>query len=239
MSHRKVVFGLILVLIGVLLLGRSLDLFYFSFGDLMGVVLPLALIFAGAWMIVRKKQQEDRLRAQMESGSSATTAAADRQRQQSAEPVRPGGFQETAGKSSGAGDRPQATPPTGGLHGSAKYSKAIGDLVVNCNGISLENIEVSSGIGDIDIQLHGGRLASGLNRMIISGFIGDIRIFIPRDMPYHIHCSNFIGDINAGGQQAGGLSNTVENQSSDYDSAQSKLYIAANNFIGDVKLFEG
>ncbi|MFH1373937.1 MAG: cell wall-active antibiotics response protein LiaF [bacterium] len=238
MGHRKIVFGLVLVLIGVLLLGRSLDLFYFGIGDLMRILLPLAFIVAGIWMIVRKKQQEDRLRVQMESGSSATTAATDRQRQQSTETVRPGGFQETAGKSSGVGDQQPASPQTDSHSRGIKYSKALGDLFVDCRGVSLENIEISSGIGDIDIRLHGGQLASGLNRIIISGFIGDIRIFIPGDIPYHIHCSNFIGDINACGQQAGGLSNTVENQSSDYDSSQSKLYIAANNFIGDVKLFE-
>ncbi len=93
------------------------------------------------------------------------------------------------------------------------------------------------GIGDTEIKLHGGRLARGLNRMIISGFIGDIRVFIPQGMPYQARCSNVIGDIDAGGQHTGGLSNTIESQSADYDTAELKLYVAANNFIGDIKLF--
>ncbi|MEW5995667.1 MAG: cell wall-active antibiotics response protein LiaF, partial [Candidatus Zixiibacteriota bacterium] len=82
-----------------------------------------------------------------------------------------------------------------------------------------------------------GRLTAGLNRLIISGFVGDIRIYVPVGMPHFVHCSNFIGDINAGGQKASGFSNTIESQTPDYDSAEAKLYIAANNFIGDIKVF--
>ena len=73
--------------------------------------------------------------------------------------------------------------------------------------------------------------------MIFSGFIGDIRIMIPRDFAVFAHCSNFIGDIDVVGRRASGFGNNIDWQSDNYESADSKLYIAANNFLGDVKIF--
>ena len=180
-------------------------------------------------MIIRKKSQEDKLKTHMQvrvSSPKTSTSAAQSQPHSHAGST---GFAGT--------DREQAAPDTSAGTGCVKYSKLLGDLFVDCANINLQNVEISMGIGDVEIKLHGGRLASGLNRMINSGFIGDIRVFIPQDMPFHLHCSNFIGDIDAAGQHTGGLSNTIESQSADYDTAQSKLYIAANNFIGDIKLF--
>jgi lia operon protein LiaF len=229
MDTRKVIFGLVLILIGLLLLGRSFDLFYFTFGELFRLLIPLAFILLGAWLIVRKKSQEDRLKAHMrywDSSAGATTPPGQAQQYAHRETT---GFQ-------GADPQP-AAPGADAKAGKVKYSKFLGDLFVDGTNVNLQNVEISMGIGDVEIKLHGGRLTPGLNRIIISGFIGDIRVFIPQDMPYHAHCSNFVGDIDAGGQRTGGLSNTIESQSADYDTAESKLYIAAHNFIGDIKLF--
>ena len=229
MNSRKVVFGLILILIGLLLLGRSFDLFYFTLGGLFRLLVPLAFIFLGAWLIIRKKGQEDRLKAhtQYRDLSAGTTSSPSQGESYSSRDTT--GFQ-------GAGPQPSA-PGTDAEAAKVKYSKFLGDLFVDGTNVNLQNVEISMGIGDVEIKLQGGRLAPGLNRIIISGFIGDIRVFIPQDMPYHAHCSNFIGDIDAGGQRSSGLSNTIENQSADYYTSESKLYIAANNFIGDIKLF--
>jgi len=229
MDSRKVVFGLILVLIGLLLLGRSFDLFYFTFGELFRLLIPLAFILLGAWLIIRKKSQEDRLKAHVQYRESSVQAATAPGQAQQYGPTDATGFQ-------GAGPQP-AAPGADVEAGKVKYSKFLGDLFIDGTNVNLQNVEISMGIGDTEIKLHGGRLAPGLNRMIISGFVGDIRVFVPHDIPFHVHCSNFIGDIDAAGQRAGGLSNTIESQSADYDTAESKLYIAANNFIGDIKLF--
>jgi predicted membrane protein len=73
--------------------------------------------------------------------------------------------------------------------------------------------------------------------MIISGFIGDMRIFIPKEFNYFAHCSNFVGDIDINSKRASGFGNTIEHYTPEYDKAESKLYIAANSFIGDMKIF--
>jgi len=110
-------------------------------------------------------------------------------------------------------------------------------MYIDCKGQKLSNVEISMGIGDLELNLSEGILSTGLNRVIISGFIGDIRIFVPKIMSFFSHCSNFIGDIDLGGQKTSGFGNTLEHNTPDYDKAESKLYVAANNFIGNIKVY--
>ena len=119
-----------------------------------------------------------------------------------------------------------------------KYSKVFGDMYIDCSQFDLQNTEITSFIGDIEVKLHGARLAKGLNRMIISGFIGDVRILIPPQMPVLVQSSNFIGDVELLGRRASGFGNNLDAQTPDYTGADSKLYIATNHFIGDVRVYE-
>ncbi len=226
MSRKRVIFGLILVLLGILLLGRSFDLFYFTFGQLIRFLIPLAFIVFGIWLIIRKKRQEEKLHAHMMFTSAQTvTRGSSAEAQQQKDTRSESAFPQ------------QPTIESAGNATKVRYSKLLGDMFIDCANVNLQSVEISTGVGDVEMKLHGGKLVHGLNRMIISGFVGDIRIFVPKDMPHFIHSSNFVGDIDIEGKRSEGLSNTVEHQSADYESASSKLYIAANNFIGDIKLF--
>jgi len=118
-----------------------------------------------------------------------------------------------------------------------RYSKFLGDMYIDMNGVSLQNTEISLGIGDLEMRLHGGKLAPGLNRIVTSGFIGDLRVFMPKDMAYFVHCSNFVGDVEIAGRRASGLGNNLEGKSPDYDQAEEKIYIALNSFIGDIRVY--
>jgi len=127
--------------------------------------------------------------------------------------------------------------PDAGAAGKTRYSKFIGDMYVDCSGVDLQNIEVSSFIGDVEIKLHGGQLAQGLNRMIVSGFIGDVRILVPDGMAVFTQSSNFIGDIEMMGRRSSGFGNSLGAQTRNYSEAESKLYVASNHFIGDVRVY--
>lgn len=110
-------------------------------------------------------------------------------------------------------------------------------MFINCSDVNLQNVEISVFIGDLEVNVAGGKLQSGLNRMIISGFLGDCLVLIPKDMPVYVHCSGFIGDVELLGKRGSGFGNAMDGQTPDYDSAASKLYVAANNFIGDIRVF--
>jgi len=229
MSGRKIVFGLILIALGLLLLGRTTGFVYFSVGDLLSLILPACLIAIGLWLMARGRSREQAAQAE----ATASGRPAD-------QPPQPPPIRE---------ERPHAAPPPAqdsvrvsaspdaGAAGKTRYSKFIGDMYVDCSGVDLQNIEVSSFIGDVEIKLHGGQLAAGLNRMIVSGFIGDVRILVPDGMAVFTQSSNFIGDIEMMGRRSSGFGNSLGAQTRNYSEAESKLYIASNHFIGDVRVY--
>lgn len=235
MSNKKVIFGLALVAIGVILLGNSLDIFYFDFSDFFRMVFPLALILLGAWLIIRRRQkelsmaQEDYQQAQANPGAQSahsTYSSQSRQASPGAPPPPPGGSQEGA----------QAGQYNG--TGRVRFNRSFGDMFIDLNGVSLQSVEVSSMFGDVEIKLHGGLLQPGLNRMVVSGFMGDIRILAPADMPIMTHISSFGGDIHAMGRTESGFGNNIETQTPDYQTAEKRLFIAVNTFLGDTRLLQ-
>jgi lia operon protein LiaF len=234
MSNKKVIFGLALVAIGVILLGNSLDIFYFDFEDFFRIAIPLGLIFLGAWLIIRRRQRElgegDQGYAQSNQGYHSSSG------------------QSASGHFAGAGTPPPPPPPphsesgaeSGQYNGTGRvrYNRSFGDMFIDLNGVTLQNVEVSSMFGDVEIKLHGGILQPGLNRLVISGFLGDIRVLAPTDMPIMTHISSFGGDIHAMGRTSSGFGNRIESQSPNYQSAERRLFIAINTFLGDTRLIQ-
>lgn len=231
MDKRKVIFGLILIIVGLYFLGKTADIFWFDFGDLSDYFLPLLFVGLGIWLIVRKRKQpqppsgsQPGFHSHSQTSTSRTYQfhSAGSQSQQQA-PASPGG----------SPDQPSIDPA-----GRLKYDKFLGDLNISFENMQLTNVEVSSFIGDIDMRLHGAKLGPGLNRIVISGFVGDVRIFVPPDMPIFVHGANFVNDIDIFGQHISGFSNTLDAQSETYSSAESKVYLAINTFIGDIRVYK-
>ena len=239
MSLRKAIFGIVLVLVGLLLLTRTTGMFWFSHHSFFSLLLPFLLIGVGIWLVIRKRQQT------YQYGDIHFTVGSDRDR--SAEPPPadrsgdPGRFAEQQADDASTGFVGDSGPtaseaPHVDPSGKIKYSKLLGDIVIDLNGRNLQNVEISLGLGSVEIKLQGGKLSPGLNRVIISGFIGDVRVFVPPDMPFFASCSNFIGDIELTDRRASGFGNNIDFQTEGYASAERKLYIAAHNFIGDMKV---
>lgn len=243
MNKKTSIFGIILVLIGLVLLLNRFQIHLFQF------LLPGALIGVGIWLIYRQRQKEH-LFPPTSAGTYSGTMEPSTPPYPTYGSVGAPNTEGTAGPS-GAGMTPgpdyQASgtgPQTGRATafpefegGKVKYSKFLGDMFIECQNVNLQNVEISMFVGDLQVNLRGGKLAPGLNRMIISGFLGDIMVLVPRDIPVFVHCSGFVGDVDLFGRKTSGFGNTLDAQSPEYDTATSKLYIAANNFIGDVRVY--
>lgn len=238
MSGRKIIVGLFLVALGLLLLSRTMGFCDFTVSQLAGFILPLALIAFGLWILARTRSRDQA--AQAETGplpppdyrvpQPIRPHDSSRRASTPSIPIEPG----TTTASTSA--RISATPDTGTSR-KIRYSKFIGDLFVDCTGTDLQNLEISSFLGDVEIKLHGGRLGPGLNRMIVSGFIGDVRVLVPEGMAVFAQSSNFIGDIEMMGRRSSGIGNSLDAQTKDYAESPSRLYIASNHFIGDVRVY--
>ena len=236
MNSRKATFGFILIILGILLLFRTFDLIYFSFADFIRILVPLGLIAVGIWLIIRRRREELRQEASMRFHAATGATETDSSTNQSSSAY------SNAGSTT---DQQSSGPYTGPIYTEAphyednriRYSKFLGDMYIDCSQINMQNVEISAFIGDVEIKLHGAHLASGLNRLIISGFLGDVRILVPTDMAVFANCSSFVGDIEVFNRRSSGFGNNIDGQTANYRDAEAKLYIAANSFVGDIRVY--
>jgi predicted membrane protein len=202
-----------------------MDVLYFGFGDVAHSIWPLFLIGLGFWLIVRRRRHQQQTWSNIQCESFEPSEAGSAKAEASAGP-------------SDTGPKTRVSEsPSRSESGKLKYNKVFGDMFIDCSCCDVRSVDVTTFIGDIEIRLHGARLAEGLNRMVLSGFIGDVRILVPADMPVYAQCSNFIGDIDLMGRRVSGFGNNLSSQTPNYAEADSKLYIASNHFIGDVRLY--
>lgn len=240
MSKNKLIIGLMLVALGVLLLLRGLGIFHFTFGSLVRNLMPFAIIAIGISMIVRKRHRNLDVDPESEEFFAKPVTPAQPYNANIAQPARVANVSigQSTTASSGFSDSERQSKSADGTNGGwVKHSKLVGDMYLDFAGISLEKIDVSSFLGSIEIKLIDGTLIKGLNRLVVSGFIGDIRIFLPRETAYMVQCSNFIGDIEVGAKRSSGISNRIDIHSQDYEQAESKLFIATNSFLGDIRIY--
>jgi predicted membrane protein len=238
MSGRKIIIGLFLVAFGMLLLSRTMGFWNFTVSELVGLMVPISLIALGLWILARTRSREQAAQAEQDAFPPPDYRVP--------QPIQPHDsprrahavFAPPLPGTADSGSSAKATIPRDtGASGKTRYNKFIGDMFIDCNGMDLQSLEVGRFLGDVEIKLHGGRLAPGLNRMIVSGFIGDVRILVPEGMAVFAQSSNFIGDIEMMGKRSSGIGNSLDAQTKDYADSPSRLFIASNHFIGDVRVY--
>ncbi len=105
----------------------------------------------------------------------------------------------------------------------------------NFNG-PVDGTDVSHFIGEAKLNLADAELKPGINKMNLSSFIGDIRVLVKRDAAVQIKGSSFIGDMRFFDRKQGGFGSSFSEQTPNYDTAEKKIEITANSFIGDIKI---
>jgi len=98
----------------------------------------------------------------------------------------------------------------------------------------IDGTDISHIIGDVELNLVGTQLKSGINKLKISMLIGDVKIVIPDGMAVSASCSVAFGDIRVFDRKEDGIFLTVRHNTPDYDTAEKKLRISCSAFIGDI-----
>lgn len=175
-SQSRNLFGLLLVIVGVLLILNNFDV------DIFRYFWPGLIIAVGVYLIYRSMRKQ---------------AGADSD------------FSECR------------------MFGDSSFEEFSGEI---------GGTDISHFIGDTSLNLTKAELKSGVNSLGISSFIGDIEVIVPEGMAVDVHCSSAIGDLIILNRKHGSLFASATEKTAGYDSADKKLRINCNSFIGDIKI---
>lgn len=117
-------------------------------------------------------------------------------------------------------------------------SAFIGDLYMGQEVFSLKPMNISAFIGDTVIDLTKAQIPYGETKIVISSFIGDVKVFVPEDMDLGVTVTtnSFIGDMSLLNQKRGGFLSSAQAETAHYREASKKVRVIVSVFIGDVKV---
>lgn len=112
----------------------------------------------------------------------------------------------------------------------------IGDINIGSSPWLIEDFDTWVGIGDITIDLTTAILKEGENTIDISGWIGDVKVIVPHDVPTEVNVDVKLGDVNIFNNKQSGTNRTVSYRSEDYDFSDKKVSVSIKLSIGDIKV---
>lgn len=113
-------------------------------------------------------------------------------------------------------------------------SSVVGDLHLINHRFELEDMNMSSGIGDVKIDLSKAIIPEGESTIAISGLIGDVDIYVPYDLDVAVAGSVTLGDLKVLGHKQGGFNRQINMATRGYEQADRKVKISISIFIGDI-----
>lgn len=125
-------------------------------------------------------------------------------------------------------------------YGNKTYNKStfIGDFYMGKEVFTLKPMNISAFVGDTVIDLTKAQIPYGETKIVISHFIGDVKVFVPEDMDLGISLttSSFVGDMKLLDHKRGGFMGSAQEETAHYREAGKKVRIIISVFIGDVKV---
>lgn len=112
----------------------------------------------------------------------------------------------------------------------------IGDVKFNEPNWPLEPMRLYNMIGDYYFDISKAYVPDGETPIYIKGWIGDVKMLIPEDLPVDIHVAGSIGDIKIFGQKSSDIKPNLSYRSPGYEQAEKKLKIMIECSIGSVRI---
>jgi hypothetical protein len=94
--------------------------------------------------------------------------------------------------------------------------------------------EIWTFVGDIRMDFSQAEIPSGLTRIRIIGFVGDVNLYIPDDVDFAIESTAFLNTTKVMGVKRDLFLTTFRDQSLGFDSAERKFKIEMLYFVNDL-----
>lgn len=110
----------------------------------------------------------------------------------------------------------------------------IGDLHLMHDSFELEDMNIWHGIGDVKIDLSKAMIPEGETELVISGWVGDIDIYIPYDIDVSVEATVTFGELEILNRRQGGIRRQLSVATKEYPESKRRVKIILSLFLGDI-----
>ncbi|MFC0015954.1 MULTISPECIES: cell wall-active antibiotics response protein LiaF [Allobacillus] len=208
--------GSFLMIFGGLLFAGNYDYIDFKFWDIWHLW-PLIIVYIGASMLFENKGINVEVNMPKKDKKNEESVATYQQKEE-----RSNNFTEDEKKI------------------KVKYAQKSNQLIADRN-FSRDNWEVQSmslktGIGNLYFDFSKAYIPDQESKIVLKGYIADIQMKIPEEIPVKIYSKVSIGETRVGDEDQSGFGNSIAYQTEGYDQATRKLNIVMNYQIGDIQV---
>lgn len=222
-SGASIIIGALITLFGWSFLADNLDLPTISFGFIWNLFWPLLLIYIGLKIIFRKSGRM--FDVHITSSPSKTPDDV---------------HSETNELQRLTVDENEIEEGKVSKKRKRKYKGIfIGEINMGKDLYEFEDLHLWNGIGDVELDLTRAILPEDEARILITGWIGDVKIIVPKDIPVFIEANVRVGDVRIfDWRESGMLLSDKTYKSPDYDDAIKKVHIVVELKIGDIRVID-
>ncbi|RDY71514.1 cell wall-active antibiotics response protein LiaF [Halobacillus sp. SY10] len=112
----------------------------------------------------------------------------------------------------------------------------IGDHSFNEENWKVEPMDLWNGVGDYRFDFTRAFIPDGDTPIVVRGWVGDVKMLIPKHVPFRVDAKVKTGDIRVGGQKADGMHRSVEYETDDYSMATRRLTIGVDLKVGSIRI---
>lgn len=121
----------------------------------------------------------------------------------------------------------------------SRATNTLSDHTIRYDGKPIRSETLNYSLGEYDIHLTGAEYPEGTANFKISHGVGDLRIWVPRELALKVRAGAGIGDVRVFEMKDDGFSPKIDFSSPGYATATRRLQLEANVGLGDVNIQYG
>jgi len=94
-------------------------------------------------------------------------------------------------------------------------------------------------VGDVNLDLTQAEIPLGETLIRVSGFVGNVRLFVPEGVGVSVSSTGLVSDVRLLGQRRDGFLAPIDLVSDSYETAERKVRLEMVFFVSDVRVRQG
>ncbi|WP_280769271.1 cell wall-active antibiotics response protein LiaF [Salipaludibacillus daqingensis] len=218
----KILWGAFISTVGIVLLGNNAEWFQYGIGDLWNWTWPLIIVYIGFKVLFDRDGNVVINLGPEEVEKVKRKKKVKKRGSESSYSFHSIGSDERAHKN----ERKK----------SQNHRTFIGDISLGKQAWEPDGMDISMGIGSIEIDLTKAILKEGDNILDVSSWIGSVEIYVPKEMAVQANVHVKAGEVTLFNDSHAGTGRSAAYTSPGFHQAERKLLLDVDLSIGDVEV---